>query len=226
MRKITLLLFLFSTLLSFSQATTFTVEVPPGTEGVRMTGPWWGWNPLGGPIAVDNGDDTFTVTLFDGSSQAQMEYLWVITNADGSATAGSGQEILWDNASNGECTDRIIAGTLITDYASWGNRIYLVGPTSLNEVYDSCAEETLSLNNVSLKETNIFPNHTSNVWNLTSKNQRISKLDVFDIFGKNVINITPEASETTINATELNSGLYIAKIYSETGMRIVRLIKK
>ena len=41
------------------------VDLTLTTDGsaVRMTGPWWSWDPNGGPEAVDNGDGTWTVTL-------------------------------------------------------------------------------------------------------------------------------------------------------------------
>ena len=28
-----------------------------------MTGPWWNWDPNGGPVAVDNGNGTWTFTF-------------------------------------------------------------------------------------------------------------------------------------------------------------------
>ena len=37
----------FST--SIAQIINYTVEVPAGTTAVRLTGPWWEWNPAGGP---------------------------------------------------------------------------------------------------------------------------------------------------------------------------------
>ena len=29
------------------------------TMEVRMTGPWWNWDPNGGPVAVDNGNGSY-----------------------------------------------------------------------------------------------------------------------------------------------------------------------
>ena len=78
-----------------------------------MTGPWWGWDPNGGPVASDNGDGTWTVTL-DPAPTDNMEYLWVVDGV---------QENLIDNAANGECTAEIDGGSLITDYAGWANRV-------------------------------------------------------------------------------------------------------
>ena len=81
MRKIIALLIFFTVSFGYAQdPATFTVEVPMGTQSVRMTGLFWGWNPIEGPVASDNGDNTWTVTLFagGGDSQLNMEYKWVI----------------------------------------------------------------------------------------------------------------------------------------------------
>ena len=39
---------------------------------VRLTGPWWGWDPNAGPIAANNGDGTWTFT-FSPAPTAEME---------------------------------------------------------------------------------------------------------------------------------------------------------
>ena len=62
-----------------------------------------------------------------------MEYLWVIDGV---------QETIWDNAANGECTAMIDAGTLVTDYWSYGNRWWLQDG-NVSDVYDSCADECM-----------------------------------------------------------------------------------
>ena len=42
---------------------TITTTVCDGATSVQMTGPWWGWDPWAGPVAVDNGNGTWTFTL-------------------------------------------------------------------------------------------------------------------------------------------------------------------
>ncbi|MGB1334064.1 MAG: hypothetical protein ACPG57_04100, partial [Porticoccaceae bacterium] len=101
------------------------------TDGaaVRLTGPWWGWDPNGGPEATSNGDGTWTVTL-DPAPTENMEYLWVVDGV---------QESLIDNAANGECTAEIDGGSLITDYANWANRVLVLGSGDAANTYDACA---------------------------------------------------------------------------------------
>lgn len=109
------------------------VTAPSGTTSLRLTGPWWGWDPNGGPVGTDNGDGTFTISL--PNMTANMEYLYV---ADGV------QEVLYDNAGNGECTDRVDAGLINTDYFSYGNRIWILGSGDQAETYDSCSIDTVT----------------------------------------------------------------------------------
>jgi|AntAceMinimDraft_13_1070369.scaffolds.fasta_scaffold11604_2 hypothetical protein len=111
-----------------SSSLKVSVSVPEGTTSVRLTGPWWGWNPTGGPVAVDNEDGTWTVT-FDTAPTENMEYLWVVEGI---------QENLIDNAAGGECTSKVDAGTLNTDYANYANRVWILGSGDASNVYDSC----------------------------------------------------------------------------------------
>ena len=79
-------------------------------------------------MATENTDGTWTVT-FDQIPTANMEYLWVV---DGT------QENLVDNAANGDCASKVDLGTLITDYANYANRVWILNSGDLQNTYDSC----------------------------------------------------------------------------------------
>ena len=115
-------------------ALNLTVAVPCGTTMLRLSGPWWGWNPAGGPVGVDNGDGTFTFTL-DPAPTENMEYLYT--------TDGVSYENLIDNAQNAECADRVVGGRFNTDYSGYANRIWIVGSGDQAETYDSCSIDTI-----------------------------------------------------------------------------------
>jgi hypothetical protein len=115
-------------------ALNLTVAVPCGTTMLRLSGPWWGWNPSGGPVGIDNGDGTFTFTL-DPAPTENMEYLYT--------TDGVSYENLIDNAQNAECTDRVDGGRFNTDYFSYANRIWIVGSGDQAETFDSCSIDTI-----------------------------------------------------------------------------------
>ena len=101
-------------------------------KAVRLTGPFWQWDPNGGPEAADNGDGTWTVTFAEAPSEA-MEYLWV---ADGV------QENLITPAAAGECSALIDGNRLITDYSGYGNRTWnpSLHGTSDTDYASACAE--------------------------------------------------------------------------------------
>jgi beta-glucanase (GH16 family) len=98
-------------------------EVCAPVAEVRMTGPWWGWNPSGGPVAVDNGDGTWTFT-FSPAPTENMEYLLVVNGV---------QESLLDDVINGgDCAP-------VTDNATHANRLWLfAGPTTIYNIYGQC----------------------------------------------------------------------------------------
>ena len=149
-----LFLFIFTSCFAFAQEpATFTVEVPPGTQGVRMTGNFWGFDPVGGPVATNNGlDNTWSVTLFagGGESQSNFEYLWVITDADG--TTNAVQENLIASAVAGDCADRISSGEFNTDFSSFANRVFVAAGSDdiKSDVYGSCylAADALELKGI------------------------------------------------------------------------------
>lgn len=88
------------------------------------------------------------------------------------------------------------------------------------------APPVLSVTNFEATEFKVYPNPTLNVWNLESSNQLVNSVQVFNVLGKQVITLNPNSEEVTIDASELPTGLYFAKIYTNTGSNSVKLIKK
>lgn len=83
----------------------------------------------------------------------------------------------------------------------------------------------LSTEEFELSEISIYPNPTTSTWNIESNSETINSIEVFDILGKQVAKVTPNTTSATMDASELNDGIYIAKIMSTTGSKTVRLIK-
>ncbi|MEJ6793443.1 MAG: hypothetical protein QNK68_00325, partial [Flavobacteriales bacterium] len=132
---------LFLTVLAFSSFSVFAQDEPSddlvitatvcseATE-VAMTGPWWGWDPAGGPIGVSDGQGSWTFT-FSPAPTENMEFLIVVDGV---------QEVLYDNAGNGECGPSVDDGTLITDYWSYANRVWVLGSEDPQVFYESCTD--------------------------------------------------------------------------------------
>ena len=112
-----------------------TVAAPEGSTSVRLTGPYWQWNPAGGPEATSNNDGTWSIIM--GDPNEDMEYLWVVDGV---------QENLIDNAAApaSECGAEVSDGTLLTDYATYASRVMLDTATSTSDTYDACAGTALA----------------------------------------------------------------------------------
>ncbi|WP_296317368.1 T9SS type A sorting domain-containing protein [Winogradskyella sp. UBA3174] len=83
----------------------------------------------------------------------------------------------------------------------------------------------LSVNNIDITEFRAFPNPTNGDWNISGTSV-INTVAVFDILGKQVFALTPNATEVTIDASALNSGIYFARIDGENGSKTLKLIKQ
>ena len=85
---------------------------------------------VGGPIAANNGDGTWTVTL-DPPPTENMEYLWVVDGA---------QENLIDAAASGDCSVEVNSATLLTDYYSYATRQWFTYSGDISDtVYNACS---------------------------------------------------------------------------------------
>lgn len=104
------------------QPLLITTSVCSTATSVRLTGPWWGWDPAGGPEAADNGDGTWTFT-FDPAPTDNMEYLLVVN--------GVQENLISIMANGGDCAP-------VTDNASYANRRWDLGTGDVTNTYGQC----------------------------------------------------------------------------------------
>ena len=105
-----------------AQPLLITTSVCATATEVRLTGPFWGWDPAGGPIASDNGDGTWTFT-FDPAPTVDMEYLLIVD--------GVQENLIANMANGGDCAP-------VTDYANYANRIWLTTAADVTNNYGQC----------------------------------------------------------------------------------------
>ncbi len=84
---------------------------------------------------------------------------------------------------------------------------------------------TLSSKSFETIDLTVFPNPTSNIWNISTNNQIISLLEVYDLNGKRVMIKRPQSLSSQIDSSVLNSGTYILKITSDKTSTTQKLIK-
>ncbi|MCF7561614.1 discoidin domain-containing protein [Sabulilitoribacter multivorans] len=71
-----------------------------------------------------------------------------------------------------------------------------------------------------------YPNPTKDSWTLKSKDLNITSINVFDVLGKNVLSLKPDATEVKMDASYLKSGIYFAKIDTANGSSTLKLVKQ
>ena len=99
---------------------------------VRIFGPFWGWDPNGGPEATLNSEGLYEV-VFSPAPDADMEYKWLINGEQedlldfGPDLNGDG----YDDFLNADCVP-------ITDYFSYANRLWTVGSGDIMDTWSTC----------------------------------------------------------------------------------------
>lgn len=99
-----------------------------------------------------------------------------------------------------------------------------VGPLYFDNLYFH-NNQVLSTESFETTEFRAYPNPTSGNWNISGKSI-ITSVAVYDILGKQVINIVPNTNEAAIDASSLNSGIYFARIDGVNGSKTIKLIKE
>jgi len=84
----------------------------------------------------------------------------------------------------------------------------------------------LSTKNFEIAGLNVYPNPAQDSWTVKTQNIKMSTIQVFDILGKQVLSLAPNAIEANIDASALKSGLYFAKINTANGSSSLKLVRQ
>ena len=84
--------------------------------------------------------------------------------------------------------------------------------------------ENLNANEVDQNIFKTYPNPSNNHINIYSNNE-ISKIEIYDLFGKKLL-LKEKENLNRVNLTQLSSGVYLLKIFSREMIEIKRIIKK
>lgn len=85
--------------------------------------------------------------------------------------------------------------------------------------------EEMSVNDLSNVEVKIYPNPTSDIINIQS-NSKIKSVQVYNMNGQVMISQTIQNQNAKINVAGYNSGTYIVKVETESGIQTHKIIKK
>ncbi len=84
----------------------------------------------------------------------------------------------------------------------------------------------LSRNEFTAFESTVSPNPTSNTWNISTRNNTIQSVELFNLLGSRVYSKKNNSSDISIPSQGLSSGIYIAKVTTEVGTKTMKLIKE
>lgn len=101
---------------------------------------------------------------------------------------------------------------------TWSNIV-----VTLNGVVDN----TASVNDFFANNISIYPNPTSDIFNLASTTSTIESIKLTDLNGRVVKNINVNSlSSTEVNISDLTSGMYFVTVQTDNGSGSTKIIKK
>lgn len=88
-------------------------------------------------------------------------------------------------------------------------------------------QNSLSSERFEQAQFSAFPNPTNNVWNIRTENSNIQSVELYNTFGRLVKKIDVNNVQATIDANDLSSGIYLARIQSDNNQfTSIKLIKR
>jgi hypothetical protein len=90
-------------------------------------------------------------------------------------------------------------------------------------IYNSSA--TLNTSDFNKTSVSAYPNPTSAVWNINA-GEVISSVELFNLQGVLIQTTASSSEQVSINVSNLPSGLYIAKVTTASGTKVIKLVKE
>lgn len=85
---------------------------------------------------------------------------------------------------------------------------------------------SLNVNKNLAKSFTVFPNPTRDKWNFYSEKTLLKSIEIYDVFGKKLSAQSSIAKEASVDASNLKTGMYIAKVSSSEGEQTLKVIKE
>ena len=84
---------------------------------------------------------------------------------------------------------------------------------------------TLKVKDFEIEGLKAYPNPTNGQWKISTKDQEIKAIEVFNVLGKRVISLKPNAMLVHVDASGLAPGIYLTTITTQQGTSSRKLIK-
>lgn len=132
-------------------------------------------------------------------------------------------EAIYLSYSSDNVLDSVVFGVQITDIST-GRYPNGYGPFGIMEPTISGSNSPISVEEFeSISDIDIYPNPVNDILNIESDESLINTVEIFDIYGRMVLNIKPKCNYFTVDISGLTKGMYMIRINTEVVKRIVVL---
>lgn len=185
-------------------------------DNVSFTNP--STNVLVTNISVTGMGGATNISAIGGTLQMQASIM---------PTNATNQKVSWNtNPSSGLAS---INSTGLLSASGNGNVWVIATAKDLSNVKDSVqvvvTNQTTSIYDLGNQKLEIYPNPTSVQWTFISNGSSVSLIELFDLQGKRILTAIPVSNSTTIDAGSLKNGIYLTKVYTESGIEFHKLVK-
>ena len=204
------------------------VEGPPiimagGADGDSVTIPVLMVSDVVGEAIIgelSNGVNT-TMVLSDYTTTAFIK----VFNSDYSVLKQESVELGPDGTDFSVTYDNVEDADAVVQY---GFQVFGLNANPVNEAALGSVvitSDVLSVNDVNMINVSIYPNPTSNNINIQSEEQ-ITNVVIYNTLGQTVRNVSPDATNFSVNTSNLDAGTYFAVLSTENASKTVKFIKK
>lgn len=163
--------------------------------------------------------DVIEVAMPTGASTQQFS-----SNDQLSDLSVTGVDLTWYSDQN--LTNEIPIYTYLVD----GTTYYVTDTDATNgcesEALAITVEETLSTENLALRELVFYPNPVKDILNISNDDQKDLSIKIYDLKGQVVFERDLSGNESKIFLTDLNSGIYFINFSSNKTQKTYKLIKQ
>ena len=105
-----------------------------------------------------------------------------------------------------------------TDGATSGEKTYYFDNVAFGDF-------VLSNDNLFLEKIKVFPNPSSDFWNISSEEAMIQNVEIFNFQGQLILTTQPNSTLGKINNAGFSTGMYLSKVTTENGSKTFKLFK-
>jgi len=146
------------------------------------------------------------------------------------ATGGANESVSWSVAGQTSMLTSITASGLLTVGSNETAETITVKATSVFDPTKSDEATVTTKNNgiieTTLSNIKIYPNPTRGELRIVNYDLEIENVEIYDVYGRKLFHTSSISSETMLNVSYLQAGVYFLKISTEVGKVIRKVLKE